>query len=110
MKHLNGLILEEGSVGSHTTIVCRALNIPLVLQAKSLIEKANHGDKVILDGDKGVVHLRPEKEIIGSYKSKKIALKNAQPKIMKVAQKGILHKNTAARKVSRLAKKVKNIS
>ena len=69
-EHLNGLILEEGSVGSHTTIVCRALNIPLVIQAKSLIERANHGDKVILDGDKGVVHLRPEKEIIGSYKSK----------------------------------------
>jgi ribosomal protein S20 len=29
---------------------------------------------------------------------------------MRVAQKGIFHKNTASRKVSRLAKKVKNIS
>ena len=46
----------------------------------------------------------------GNAEEAKIALKNAQPKIMKVAQKGILHKNTAARKVSRLAKKVKNIS
>ena len=45
----------------------------------------------------------------GNAEEAKIALKNAQPKIMKVAQKGILHKNTAARKVSRLAKKVKNI-
>ena len=46
----------------------------------------------------------------GNVEEAKIAFKNAQPKIMKVAQKGILHKNTAARKVSRLAKKVKNIS
>jgi len=46
----------------------------------------------------------------GDAEEAKIALKNAQPKIMKVAQKGILHKNNAARKVSRLAKKVKNIS
>ena len=46
----------------------------------------------------------------GNAEEAKIALKNAQPKIMKVAHKGILHKNTAARKVSRLAKKVKNIS
>ncbi|MAI97193.1 MAG: phosphoenolpyruvate--protein phosphotransferase [Rhodobacteraceae bacterium] len=78
-EHLNGLILEEGSVGSHTTIVCRALNIPLVIQAKLLIEKANHGDKVIIDGDKGIVYLRPEKEIIGSYKSK-LAMRNKAQK------------------------------
>ena len=46
----------------------------------------------------------------GNVEEAKTALKEAQPKIMKVAQKGILHRNTAARKVSRLAKKVKNIS
>lgn len=46
----------------------------------------------------------------GNVEEAKTALKEAQPKIMKVAQKGILHKNTAARKVSRLAKKIKNIS
>ncbi len=35
------------------------------------------------------------------------ALKNAQPEIMRAAQKGVLHKNTASRKVSRLASRVK---
>lgn len=35
------------------------------------------------------------------------ALKAAQPKIMRGANKGILHAKTASRKVSRLAKKVK---
>ena len=56
--------------------------------------------------------IKKVEEAITSWNAEeaKIALKNAQPKIMKVAQKGILHKNTAARKVSRLAKKVKNIS
>jgi len=34
------------------------------------------------------------------------ALKIAQPQIMSNAQKGILHKNTASRKVSRLAKRI----
>ncbi len=69
-EHLNGIILEEGSVGSHTTIVCRALNIPLIIQAKSITENTNHKDKVILDGDQGIVHIRPEEEIIRAYTSK----------------------------------------
>lgn len=38
------------------------------------------------------------------------ALKSAQPEIMRAAQKGILHRNTASRKVSRLAKRVKLLS
>ena len=35
------------------------------------------------------------------------AFNHAQPEIMRAAQKGILHKNTASRKVSRLASRVK---
>lgn len=35
------------------------------------------------------------------------ALRAAQPQIMKAASKGIIHRNTAARKMSRLAHRVK---
>jgi small subunit ribosomal protein S20 len=38
------------------------------------------------------------------------ALRAAQPEIMRGAQKGIMHKNTASRKVSRLARRVKAIA
>ncbi len=38
------------------------------------------------------------------------ALKAVQPEIMRAAQKGVLHKNTASRKVSRLAQRVKALS
>lgn len=38
------------------------------------------------------------------------AFKAAQPEIMKAVSRGILKKNTAARKVSRLAKRVKAAS
>jgi small subunit ribosomal protein S20 len=34
------------------------------------------------------------------------AFKDAQPEIMRAAQKGVMHKNTASRKVSRLAKAI----
>ena len=38
------------------------------------------------------------------------ALKAAQPEIMRAVTKGIMKKNTASRKVSRLSKSVKNVS
>lgn len=37
------------------------------------------------------------------------ALKAAQPEIMRAAQKGVVHKNTASRKVSRLAARVSTL-
>ena len=38
------------------------------------------------------------------------ALKAAEPEMMRAAQKGVVHKNTASRKVSRLAARVKALS
>ena len=35
------------------------------------------------------------------------ALKTAQPEIMRASQKGVLHKNTSSRKISRLSARVK---
>ncbi|WP_119388722.1 30S ribosomal protein S20 [Taklimakanibacter lacteus] len=45
----------------------------------------------------------------GDKAAAEAALKAAEPQLMRGAQKGVLHKNAAARKVSRLAKRVKAI-
>lgn len=37
------------------------------------------------------------------------ALRDAQPELMRAAQKGVLHANTASRKVSRLAQAIKRL-
>ena len=37
------------------------------------------------------------------------ALKAAQPEIMRAASKGVVHRNTASRKIGRLAARVKSI-
>ena len=56
--------------------------------------------------------LRKVEEAIasGDKASAAEALKAAQPEIMRAAQKGVVHKNTASRKVSRLAQRVKAVS
>jgi small subunit ribosomal protein S20 len=45
----------------------------------------------------------------GSYKDAADALKNAQPEIHRSAGKGILHKKTASRKLSRLSARIKSL-
>ena len=49
--------------------------------------------------------LRKVEEAItaGDADAAKAALRNAQPEVMRAAQKGILHKNAASRKISRLS-------
>ena len=80
LRHqLKGIILEDGSVGSHTTIVSRALNIPLLIQTKDIINKISNGDKIILDADQGLVYLRPDKTISELYTSK-LKLRNKAKK------------------------------
>ena len=45
----------------------------------------------------------------GDAKEAETALKNAQPEIQRGVSKGILHKNTAARKLSRLSARIKAV-
>jgi small subunit ribosomal protein S20 len=46
----------------------------------------------------------------GDAAAARTALEAAQPEIMRAAQKGIIHKNAASRKVSRLASRVRAIA
>ncbi len=46
----------------------------------------------------------------GSKEAAASAFQAAQPEIMRAATKGVVHKNTASRKVARLAARVKSLS
>jgi phosphotransferase system, enzyme I, PtsP len=67
---LRGLILEEGAVTSHVVIVARAMGIPVVGQAKGAVSMSENGDAVIVDGDEGRVHLRPQGDVEAAYVEK----------------------------------------
>jgi small subunit ribosomal protein S20 len=46
----------------------------------------------------------------GNHEAAAAALKVAEPVIVRAAQNGIIHRNTAARKVSRLAHRVRSLA
>ncbi len=51
-----------------------------------------------------------ESVTLGDLSNAAAALKRAQPEIQRGVTKGIFHKNTAGRKISRLSKRVKSLS
>ncbi|MFN3845371.1 MAG: phosphoenolpyruvate--protein phosphotransferase [Paracoccaceae bacterium] len=69
-RKLRGVVLEEGSVGSHAAIVARALAIPLVIHARRITTEALNGDHVLVDGDQGIAHLRPEETVARAFRDK----------------------------------------
>ncbi len=69
-RKLRGVVLEEGSVGSHAAIVARALSIPLVIHAELITTEALNGDHILVDGDQGIVHLRPEETVARAFREK----------------------------------------
>lgn len=67
---LRGLVLEDGSRTSHVVIVARAMNIPVAGQLKGVVSMAENGDAIIVDGEEGKVHLRPQADVEAAYAEK----------------------------------------
>src|SRR6056297_1351276 len=86
-RKLRGIILEEGSVGSHAAIVARALAIPLVINVARITNEALNGDHVMVDGDEAVVHLRPGDTVVSAFRDKMAMQAKAQERYASIRDK-----------------------
>ncbi|MDG4909338.1 phosphoenolpyruvate--protein phosphotransferase [Mesorhizobium sp. M1A.F.Ca.IN.022.07.1.1] len=67
---LRGLVLEDGAATSHVVIVARAMGIPVAGQVKGAVSMAENGDAIIVDGEEGTIHLRPQSDLEAAYAEK----------------------------------------
>ncbi len=86
-RSLRGIVLEEGSVGSHAAIVARALAIPLVVHAGRITNEALNGDHIMVDGDQGIVHLRPDETVVTAFRDKIAMQAEAQERYASIREK-----------------------
>lgn len=66
-RRLKGVILEEGSLTSHVTIVARAMGVPVVGRITGIRHIANEGDPILVDGDGAAVIVRPTRTIANAF-------------------------------------------
>lgn len=66
-KNVLGFATEEGGLGSHTAIVASALQIPAVLGIGAFLAQVKDGDRVIIDGNNGLLLLQPDQATLDRY-------------------------------------------
>ena len=81
-------------------------NTPSAKKATRKIARRTAANKVPRTRMRSFIRRVEEAIASGDKEAAVSALRDAQPQIMKAASKGIVHKNTASRKVSRLSHRV----
>ncbi|MEM9878735.1 MAG: phosphoenolpyruvate-utilizing N-terminal domain-containing protein, partial [Pseudomonadota bacterium] len=76
-SYLRGVVLEEGSLTAHVTIVARAMGIPVIGRVKDALEIIETGDPLIVDAETGAIYLHPTAETIETFEQA-VALKEAR--------------------------------
>ena len=66
-RRLKGVVLEEGSLTAHMTIVARAMGVPVVGRLSDIRHSVEEGEQILVDGDNGSVILRPTKVLLSGF-------------------------------------------
>lgn len=72
------IILEEVATSSHAAIVARGLGVPTVGGIEGLLTHVSRGDQIIVDGEDGRVHLRPDDQLLEVYENRQAILSERQ--------------------------------
>ncbi|WP_265569926.1 phosphoenolpyruvate--protein phosphotransferase [Sphingomicrobium nitratireducens] len=66
-RRLKGVILQEGSLTAHVTIVARAMGVPVVGRIDDIRHIASEGDPILVDGDQGSIVVRPSRAVTHTF-------------------------------------------
>jgi len=69
-RRLKGVVLEEGSLTAHVTIVARAMGVPVLGRVKSVRRLISEGDALLLDVTAGHVFARPSSSMEEAFEAK----------------------------------------
>ena len=68
-ENVVGFALEVGGKTTHTTIIARGLNLPMVVNLAGILDLATDQDPVIIDGDADRIILHPTPEVLARYRA-----------------------------------------
>ena len=86
-KQLRGLVACEGGVSSHLAILARNHRLPAVLGIKSITDKLESGQQVIVDGTEGFVIVQPDEKTLKKYHKSEVAKQKEEKILSKLKNK-----------------------
>ncbi len=82
-KMILGFISELGGKTSHVSILARSMGLPAVVGIDRLMKKAKAGQKIIVDGNTGIVYIDPPEHIVQNYGKRKNQFTNYWKRLSK---------------------------
>ena len=84
-KHQYAAFLTDvGGSTSHTAILARSLNIPSIVALQTARSLIKNNEKIIVDGNQGIVIVNPSKDILEEYQDRQNLWKIEQKKLTKI--------------------------
>ena len=71
-RRLKGVVLEEGSLTAHVTIVARAMGVPVLGRVRDVRRQIAEGDLLLLDVAEGNVFVRPSAMMEEAFEAKQL--------------------------------------
>ena len=65
--NLKGIVLSRGGETSHTVILAKSFEIPMVIGVRDMLDTVKENDFLIVDGTSGLVFSKPPQVIIDEY-------------------------------------------
>ncbi|MEC7933174.1 MAG: phosphoenolpyruvate--protein phosphotransferase [Pseudomonadota bacterium] len=69
-RRLKGVILEEGSLTAHVTIVARAMGVPVLGRVRDVRHQLNEGDLILMDVAENALLIRPSADMDEAFENK----------------------------------------
>jgi phosphotransferase system enzyme I (PtsP) len=69
-RRLKAVLLEEGSLTSHMTIVARAIGVPVIGRLHDIRHSVEEGEAILVDGDNGSVIIRPTRALVAGFEQR----------------------------------------
>jgi phosphotransferase system, enzyme I, PtsP len=66
-RRLKAVLLEEGSLTSHMTIVARAIGVPVIGRLHDIRHSVEEGEAILVDGDNGSIIIRPNRQLLAGF-------------------------------------------
>jgi len=85
-RFLLGFATDTGGATSHTGIIARSRKIPAVVGVNGVTSKVRTGDRVIIDGDEGVVIVEPTEVLIKEYRVKQLQLRDYEARLFRTKE------------------------
>ena len=70
-SNVKGFVTDTGGKTSHISLICKSLNIPMIVGLGNLSQQVKTGSQIIIDGSTGIVVINPAEKTLLRYLKKR---------------------------------------